>query len=164
MAGRVTILMATLNGADHLPAQLASLLAQTHADWRLWVSDDGSTDNTPALLRDFARAHPAREICLLRGPGRGAAANFLTMLCHPDLPCGPVALCDQDDVWLKGKLSRALRRMAGGPPDLPVLYAAESWHCTAELTVRRRSRGRPASPLASPMRWCRTFARAIRSC
>lgn len=136
----VTILLATRNGAAWLPAQLDSLLAQTHGDWRLWVSDDGSGDGTPALLAAFAAAHPGR-VRLFRGPGRGSAANFLTLLCHPDLPPGPVAFCDQDDVWLRGKLARALRRMPPGP--VPALYAAGTCITDRALRPRRRLR-RPA--------------------
>ena len=146
MAGRVTILMATLNGAAFLPAQLESLSAQTHRDWRLWVSDDGSTDGTLGVLHDFARARPDRDVRILQGPMRGSAANFLSALCHPDLPPGPVALCDQDDIWLRGKLARALRRMAAAPPEVPVLYAAESWRCDATLAARRASRAPRIAP------------------
>lgn len=140
MTGRVTILMATRNGAVHLPAQLDSLRAQTHRTWRLWVSDDGSSDATLPLLAAFARAHPQHDVRILRGPERGVAANVLAALCHPDLPPGPVALCDQDDVWLKGKLARALRRLERVCPDRPALYAAESWRCAADLSARRASR------------------------
>lgn len=140
MTPGVTIVMACRNGAAHLPRQLDSLLAQSHADWGLWAGDDGSTDDTRALLRAFSAAHPDRHVRLLDGPGLGSAANFLHLLCHPDLPPGPVALCDQDDVWLPGKLARALHRIAAEPVDVPVLYAAESWRCRADLSHPQASR------------------------
>jgi glycosyltransferase involved in cell wall biosynthesis len=132
----VTILMATRNGARHLPEQLASLVVQTHRDWSLWASDDGSTDATRAILAEFGESRPVR---IVEGPQRGAAANFLSLLCHPDLEPGHVALADQDDVWLKGKLARALRRMGGGD-GRPTLYAAESLVTDADLRPRRVSR------------------------
>ncbi|WP_181318254.1 glycosyltransferase [Pseudogemmobacter blasticus] len=142
MPPHVTIVMATRNGARHLPAQLASLARQTHPDWALFVSDDASTDATPAILAGFARRHPLH---LVPGPCTGtAAANFLSALGHPDLPAGPVALADQDDVWLPGKLSRALRRL--GPDPAPALYAAESLLCDAALRPLRRSRPPRAVP------------------
>ena len=46
----ITILMATYNGARFLSAQLDSLLAQSHQNWSLIVSDDGSRDATMAIL------------------------------------------------------------------------------------------------------------------
>ena len=110
---RVTVLLATWNGARHLPAQLASFVAQDHEDWALWVSDDGSTDDTNAVLAAFRAAHPTRDIRLIQGPGQGAAANFLSLIRHPDLPSGPVALSDQDDVWMPHRLSRGLAALDG---------------------------------------------------
>ena len=56
----VTILLATFNGAAHVSEQLESYTAQTHRDWSLLVSDDGSTDDTCAIIREFARQQPAR--------------------------------------------------------------------------------------------------------
>ena len=110
---RITILLATWNGARYLPAQLASFAAQDHDDWALWVSDDGSTDDSAAVLEAFRAAHPGRDIRLLPGPGRGAAANFLSLIRHPDLPAGPVALSDQDDVWMPHRLARGLAALQG---------------------------------------------------
>lgn len=143
----VTILMATRNGAAHLAAQLDSLLAQSHGNWSLWVSDDGSTDATRSILAEFGRAQPGRLARLVEGPRAGTAAqNFLSLMCHPDLPPGPVALADQDDVWLRGKLARALRRMAAAPAGVPCLYAAESILTDEALTPFARSREPDARP------------------
>jgi glycosyltransferase involved in cell wall biosynthesis len=147
MHPRVTILMGTCNGADFLPAQLDSFLAQQGADWALWVSDDGSGDATPALLAAFRAAHPGRDIRLLQGPGRGAAANFLSLLCHPDLPPGPVALADQDDVWLPHRLARGLDWLAqAGAAAEPVLYGSATWVTDGDLGRRRLSRTRMPRP------------------
>jgi hypothetical protein len=144
----VTIVMATRNGAPFLAAQLDSIAGQSHRDWTLFVSDDGSTDATRSILADFARHHPVR---LVEGPRQGAAANFLSALCHPELPAGIVALADQDDVWLQGKLARGVRRMAASPGDGPLLYAAESLLTDAGLRPLRRSsagRAQPGFPAA----------------
>jgi len=141
----VTILMATRNGGPYLEAQLASFLAQDRGDWALWVSDDASTDGTRTRLEVFRAAHPQRDIRLLDGPGRGAAANFLALLCHPDLPDAPVALADQDDVWLPHRLSRALLALAV-EPSLPMLYGSATWVTDADLGHRRLSRHRMPRP------------------
>lgn len=143
MAEVVTIVMATRNGAAHLPEQLESLAAQSHRDWRLFVSDDGSSDETLDIVDEFSRRFPVQ---LVQGPRRGAAANFLSALCHPDLPAGPVALADQDDVWLDGKLARGLRRMAAAPGAGPLLYAAESMLTDAALRPLRASSANAAKP------------------
>ena len=136
---RITIALCTRNGAAHLGAQLESYLAQTHSAWDLWVSDDGSTDETRAILARFSTAHGAgRDIRIVEGPQAGFAANFLSLLCYPDLPAQPVALSDQDDVWLPEKLALGLVHMGG---DAPCLYGAQSIHTDATLTPIGRSLG-----------------------
>ena len=51
----IDVLLATYNGEKYLEAQLYSLLWQTHKDWRLIVHDDGSTDNTVAIIKNFQK-------------------------------------------------------------------------------------------------------------
>lgn len=148
MSAPVHILLATYNGAAHLQAQLDSYLRQDHGDWALWVSDDGSGDGTWDLLEQFRAAHPERDIRLLRGPGRGAAANFMSLLCHPDLPPVTVALSDQDDVWLPHRLSRALERIGpgGDPRTPPVLYGSTTIETDPDLVPLAHQKGALPAP------------------
>jgi len=132
LAPHITIALCTHNGAAHLRAQLESYLAQSHENWRLWISDDGSTDDTRAILEGFAARHGHdHEIRIIKGPNLGATANYISLLCHRDFPAGAVALSDQDDVWLEDKLARALQRM--GQSDTPLLYGAQSVFVDARL-------------------------------
>jgi hypothetical protein len=153
----VTILMASYQGAAHLAAQLDSFAAQDHTDWALWVSDDGSTDGTQEIITAFGAAHPRHEIRLLPGPRRWAAANFLSLLCHPDLPPGHVALSDQDDIWYPHKLRHALLALTqgqtggqtGGQTQTKgvAVYSAQSRHVTGDgtpLGVSRVHAGHPS--------------------
>ncbi|MGR3375009.1 MAG: glycosyltransferase [Pseudooceanicola nanhaiensis] len=137
-----TILLTTCNGAAHLAGQLDSFAAQSETGWSLWASDDGSTDATRAILEDFRAARAGRnEVRIIDGPRRGAAANFLSLLTHPELLPGPVALSDQDDVWLPGKLARAMAALEEAPADRPVIYGAQSHHVTE--TLERLGPSRP---------------------
>ncbi|SDF37197.1 glycosyltransferase [Limimaricola pyoseonensis] len=150
-APRITILLASYNGARHLPEQLDSYLAQSHAAWDLWVSDDGSTDATREIVARFAKAQSGRHaVRLVEGPRRGPAANFLSLLAHPELPEGPVALSDQDDVWRPEKLARALTGLARGGP--VTLYGAQSVYTDEDL----RPIGRTRPPRHAP-----SFANAL---
>ena len=132
---RVTILLASYNGATHLSAQLMSYVHQNHPHWDLWISDDGSTDDTRAMIEQFRMSHgTGRNIRILEGPRKGAAANFMSLLTHPDLPIDrPVALSDQDDVWHPNKLSRALEILADCEP--VTLYSGQSHYTDADLTI-----------------------------
>jgi glycosyltransferase involved in cell wall biosynthesis len=122
MAGpaEVAILMGTLNGARFLRGQLGSIAAQSHRDWRLVASDDGSTDATRAILEAFAAAHPGR-VEIRHGPRRGFAANFLGLAGDPAVAGDFFAFADQDDLWHPERLARGVARLASRDPAVPAL-------------------------------------------
>jgi len=125
-SGSVAILLCTLNGARFLPLQLASFEAQDLAEWRLFVSDDGSADDTLPLLMEFQKKHGARRVNIRRGPGKGFVANFLSLICDPTLQSDYYALSDQDDVWEAHKLSRARSFLMNAPGDVPCVYCSRT--------------------------------------
>ena len=140
----ILIALCTYNGAPWLTGQLDSIAAQDHADWALWISDDGSSDASLAIIAGFQARHPGRDIRLIQGPKQGGTQNFLSLICHPDLPIGPqthLALCDQDDIWLPDKLSRALSLLHTQPDAArPLIYGGQSRHIDAAGQVVGRSR------------------------
>ena len=126
---RVAILLSTCNGTAFLPEQLRSFQDQTHRDWTLFWRDDGSTDDTVAVMERFAAAEP-RCIRIDAPAGRlGATASFLALLRAVAPRIGPadlVAFSDQDDVWLPAKLARGVAALtgAGRTDGVPALYCA----------------------------------------
>lgn len=134
---QVVILLASYNGAQHLPAQLESIESQTYGNWRLIISDDGSTDTTRELLETFASRHPSGRVSLIDGPQQGATANFLHLI--RQAPSGvAMAFSDQDDLWLPGKLARGMAAVIG--LDHPAHYAARTIICAEDLTPLAESR------------------------
>lgn len=131
MSPPITILMASYNGARYLPAQLDSIVSQSWKDWRLLVSDDGSTDGTAEILAHYATG-PARDrLEVIKGPGRGATANFLHLISQTDAGA-PMAFADQDDFWHPDKLARAMNWLAR--QDGPAVYAARTTICDQDLS------------------------------
>lgn len=107
----VDILLATWNGGRFLRTQIDSVLAQDDQDWRLLIRDDGSTDDTRAIIADYAARHPGRVVAVdLPSAGKGALGNFGALLAASSAPY--VMCCDQDDAWIPGKvaLTRAAMR------------------------------------------------------
>ena len=98
----ITILMSTYNGARYLRTQLDSILRQDMADWRLMVRDDGSSDDTPAILQEYAGRN-ARIRVVSDGENKGALRGFEALLAQYGTE-GYVAFADQDDEWLPMKL------------------------------------------------------------
>lgn len=125
-AGRIAILLCTFNGARFLPQQLASYEAQGFADWRLFASDDGSQDETLSLLDAFQKRHGVEKVYIRRGPRRGFVANFLSLICDPQVQGAYYAFSDQDDIWNSDKLSRARRFLSEVPVDEPVVYCSRT--------------------------------------
>jgi len=117
-APRITVLLATHNGLRWLPDQLASILSQDGVAVTVTVLDDMSTDGTFDWLQDQAAADDRIRVLPRRGSSGGAAANFFRLLSAVDTEAGDfdyIALADQDDLWLPGKLAgqAALIRTGG---------------------------------------------------
>ena len=135
----VDILLSAYNGGLYLPEQLRSLQAQTHRDWRLWVRDDGSTDNTRELV-ESASADDER-IWLLPDTGarRGAKGGFSWLLERISDDARYIMFCDQDDVWLSGKIEKTLDAMraaeADQDPNCPILVHSDLHVADAQLAL-----------------------------
>jgi glycosyltransferase involved in cell wall biosynthesis len=120
---KIVILLAAFNGAAHITEQLESFVAQSHRNWELVVSDDGSTDATTDVVQRFGCAVP-QKVSLIEGPRRGFWQNFLSLLRRAEQLDGDLfAYSDQDDIWLPEKLERAAEWLAvNGPSEVPRLY------------------------------------------
>lgn len=115
---RVCILLATYNGARWLDEQLDSLFAQQHVDLRVVASDDQSRDDTLAVLERRAARAPLTILPPSANRFGSAHRNFLRLIRDADpADAEYVALSDQDDVWLPGKLSRAVQCLRELPAD-----------------------------------------------
>jgi glycosyltransferase involved in cell wall biosynthesis len=114
MVGRISIALATYNGARYLPALLDSIVAQNHGSYELIACDDASEDETVAILESFATRSPFSVRILRNSTRLGVTGNFSRAIaaCSGEY----IALADQDDIWRPGKLgslSRALVAQGG---------------------------------------------------
>jgi len=105
----VSVVVATYNHGRWLGDAIASVRAQTLADWELLVADDGSTDDTAAVV---ASSGDSRVRYL---PGvrveRAAARNRGIAAARGEL----VAFLDADDAWRPDKLARQVAALAAAP-------------------------------------------------
>jgi glycosyltransferase involved in cell wall biosynthesis len=123
---KVAILLCTYHGDRYLAEQLDSFAAQTHRDWFVWASDDGSTDETRAILHRYGKHWGSARLSIQDGPRTGFAANFLSLSCHPAIRADYYAYSDQDDIWEAHKLERAIDFLRALPADVPALYCART--------------------------------------
>lgn len=130
---RVEILLSTWNGERYVAELLTSLLHQdTDAHLAIRVRDDGSSDRTVALVREFAE-HDSR-ISLTEGPNVGVNESFHALMEQVSPTTDVVMFCDQDDVWCPDKVSAALRGLGSSVHgEEPALYCSRSMVTDSEL-------------------------------
>lgn len=105
----IAILMATYNGETYLREQIDSILGQTYQDWHLYIHDDGSTDNTLNICKEF-EAKYSSQITILDYPKQGGACwNFFSMLERVEAQY--YMFSDQDDVWCNKKIESEMEQM-----------------------------------------------------
>lgn len=103
--GLVSVVIPMKNGAATVARALSSVVRQTYREWEAIVVDDGSTDDSAAIVRSFA-AKDAR-IRVLREPASQGAAQARNRAIQ-NARGAYIALLDCDDAWHAEKLSRQL--------------------------------------------------------
>lgn len=124
------ILLSTYDGAAYLPPLLASLDAQRHPALELLVRDDASRDDTRAVLREHRGRIPR---AVRPGAHVGLPATFFELLRASRPDADLFAFCDQDDVWLPDKVTRAVRLLGDVDESIPALYCGRAWYVDREL-------------------------------
>ena len=122
---KVSILMCTYNGEQYIREQLKSISAQTFNNWDIWISDDGSTDKTVNICKEYKKKE-THKVYLREGPRSGFAMNFMSILANCDNTSDFYAFADQDDIWLPEKLKVAVDAIMSQSENIPVLYCSRT--------------------------------------
>lgn len=140
----IAVLICTFNGSKFLRKQLDSIISQTYTSWEIFASDDGSTDDTLDILKEYQARLGKNKLHIIKGPGKGFAWNFLTLL----QKCGGAydyyAFSDQDDEWLSDKLERSLGKISSLEIDNTKVPAL---HCGRTMLVNEKDECIGYSPL-----------------
>lgn len=130
---QVNIIMAVYNGAKYIREQIESIVKGSYNDWKLWIFDDGSTDDTIAIIEEYVRRCPDKILLHQNTLNKGVTLNFLEGVQYaaehskklreerneflPDEEEEPAIVrdyymfCDQDDVWMTDKICRTMMQM-----------------------------------------------------
>ena len=110
MKPKVLVILATCNGENYLRQQLDSIYAQEDVEVSVFATDDGSTDNTIAILEEYQKNHSLT--IHHHGEPHEFTYNFIDALfTNKDSNFDYYAFSDQDDVWMKEKLSSAIKML-----------------------------------------------------
>jgi len=138
----VSVLLASYNGEKYIREQMDSILNQTFPDLKVVISDDLSTDRTPAIIREYEEQYPDRVKSLKNEESSGSAQNnFFRLLSAASDEY--IMLCDQDDVWMADKVEITLKEMkrleADYGMDIPLLVHSDLSVADEECRVLHKS-------------------------
>ena len=106
----VDIVMPVYNGAKTIDASIQSVLNQIHQEFRLWIVDDGSTDETQAVCQKYvtdSRIHYEKIV------HQGISRTLITGMKHVQGEF--VAKIEADDVWMPWHLETVLHPLEANP-------------------------------------------------
>ena len=131
---KTAVLMSTYNGEKFLREQIDSVLAQQGVDVCLYIRDDGSSDDTTAIIREYTEKNI--NISFLQGNNIGVGSSFMALVRAAGTTADFFAFADQDDIWLPEKLERAVSVLS--EKDGPWCYCSNQTLVDAESNVLRQ--------------------------
>lgn len=123
--GSVAVLLCCFKGKKYIAEQIDSIIQQDHKNISLWVSLDGDNDGSIEIIKERTKNWEG-QLHIVKGPGKGFASNFLSLVCNPDIKADYYSFSDQDDIWEKNKISLALESLKNVPSSIPQLYCSLS--------------------------------------
>lgn len=110
----VSIIMPAYNAENYIADSIISILNQDYENWELIVIDDGSTDKTSHIIKNFVRNTDKIKYYYQENKGTAATRNIALTIAEGDL----IAFLDNDDLWLPNKLSVSVREFNLSNQDL----------------------------------------------
>lgn len=106
----IVIIMATYNGEKYIEEQLQSIVNQTYKNWRMYIHDDGSTDNTVRIIQNFIIKY--NNIYLVSHDNlKSAYKNFMYLLKEYGKDADYIMFSDQDDIWAVDKVMKTYNKI-----------------------------------------------------
>ena len=139
---KVIVILPTYNGAKYIKEQLDSLYNQTYPLIEIYTRDDGSSDNTVEIVKEYSKKKvKGRKIVIFPNGGKSLKCPdcFLKLLEYAkdgDYYC----FCDQDDVWLPTKIEEAVKKLEQASSDIPALHFGAYDYYTADLKFMSHSK------------------------
>jgi teichuronic acid biosynthesis glycosyltransferase TuaG len=104
----IDIILPVYNAENYIIKTINSIIKQSYKFWKLYILDDGSTDNTYKLLNNYINKNNNNRFIFLyknlKNKGQGYSRNFLLSKARSNF----LAFIDSDDIWKKHKLKKQL--------------------------------------------------------
>ncbi len=119
----VSVILPVYNASEYVGMAIESVLNQTYGSLEIIVVDDGSTDDTLAVLRRYAAEDHRIQIVMQKHAGVARARNHAIELARGEF----IAPLDSDDLWQPRKLERQVQRMREAGNSTGCVYAWWVW-------------------------------------
>ncbi len=106
----ISVVIAAYNGGKYITQQLESVLSQLGEGDEVVISDDLPSGSTYPAIKPLLEKDS--RIRYIEGPGNGVVRNFENAVRASKGDC--IFLCDQDDIWLDGKVEAVKKELDGG--------------------------------------------------
>ena len=123
---QIAVFLAAYNGQDFLLKQLDSIAKQTHKQLHLYVIDDGSTDQSYSILKEYQQHIGAEKMTVIKTINQGCAQAILTLVCDASIQADYYAYADHDDIWDLDKLEIAINSLEKLNNEKPLLYCSSA--------------------------------------
>lgn len=110
---KVSIVIATYNGGEHIGKQLQSIKEQSKLPDEIIISDDCSTDNTIMIINNFTKKNKLNIKLFKNYQRKGSTQNFSNAILKATGDI--IFLCDQDDFWFKKKIKTIVELAKNNP-------------------------------------------------
>lgn len=118
---QVNVILAAYNGKRYIKEQIESILNNDYPNVKLWVFDDGSTDGTDEIVKEYEKNYQGKVNFYKNPVNKGLTRNFLEGVLNVSDKVKDekyvqhfknyYMFCDQDDVWHKDKIKKTLYKM-----------------------------------------------------
>lgn len=140
MMKTVQILLSSYNGEKYISRQIDSILQQKDVEVHLLIRDDGSTDGTRAIIKEYEKKYPA-NVKVVLGENMGWKKSFFTLLQLAGA-YDYYAFADQDDYWYEDKEISSIKVMEDDSAEGPKLVQVNMIYSDEALN--------PIYPIPSP--------------
>ncbi len=107
----VSVLIGNYNYARYISETLESVLCQTYGRFEVLVCDDGSTDNSCAVIERYVQKDPRIKLIAKQNGGVATAWNTAYQESKGDIIC----ILDADDLWMPTKLQKVVEKFKSDP-------------------------------------------------
>ena len=104
---KVSIITPCYNAADYIASSIISVQSQTCSDWEMIIVDDGSTDNSVDIIKDFSQSDSRIKLISKENGGSASARKLALSIAKGEY----IQFLDADDLLEKDKLHRQIKMM-----------------------------------------------------